>query len=180
MTNLSELNGASQAQAASMIEPLIERAPEVAGRVALHRPFDDCAALDAAIRSELIALDEVGKVALFRAHPELSPDNPMAMTLASQSEQGRLNLTSQSHEYRAVLPKLNAAYRAKFGFPFITALVLHEDMQSVLAEFEMRLVATRDQEIQRAIDQICHVSAARVRIAFGGGISVPRQADVDG
>lgn len=179
MLSLRDLNTASEDRAAMMLEPLIERAPQIAGRVSRQRPFGDRIAIENAIRMELLALDESDMIELFRAHPELSPDNPMAMTPDSQSEQGRLNLTSQSHDYRARLAELNAAYTSRFGFPFITALVLHNDIHSVLAEFEARLAATRDEEVRRAIDQICHVSAARIRKAFSSDTSAPPQVDAD-
>jgi 2-oxo-4-hydroxy-4-carboxy--5-ureidoimidazoline (OHCU) decarboxylase len=89
------------------------------------------------------------------------------MTGASQSEQGRLNLTSESNAYRDRLSDLNSRYRSKFGFPFITALVLHQDIESVLAEFENRLELDRAEEIENAIGQIVAVSSARVSTVFG-------------
>lgn len=166
MGTLSELNGGNEAQAIALLEPLIERAPEIAVKVARRRPFQSADDLHQAIRQELLDLDETERVELFRAHPELAPDNPLAMTGASQSEQGRLKLTTNTNEYRDLIADLNAKYRAKFGFPFITALVLHHDMQSVLTEFEARLAKDRATEIEQAIDQVITVSSARVQAAF--------------
>lgn len=167
MDKLNELNRADDDRAVSLLEPLIERAPEIATRVAGHRPFRSADDLRRAIRGELVNLDEAARLRLFRAHPELAPENPLVMTGASQSEQGRLQLTRGRNKYRARLDDLNARYRAKFGFPFITALVRHADMESVLAEFEARLASDRRSEIERTIDQISAVSAARVSAAFG-------------
>lgn len=167
MDKLRELNCANEECAIVMIAPLIERAPEIAKRVARRRPFQCPDDLFEAIRSELAGLSETERIDLFRAHPELAPDNPLAMTGESQSEQGRLNLTSQKSEYRARLSDLNARYRKKYGFPFITALVRHSDIDSVLLEFESRLTSNRMVEIQQAIDQIALVSSSRVRASFG-------------
>ncbi len=167
MDKLCELNRADEERAISLLAPLIEQAPEIARRVALHRPFENADDLRRVIRSELIDLDEAQRVRLFRAHPELAPENPLSMTQASQSEQGRLNLTSCGNEYRARLDELNARYRARFGFPFITALVRHKNMESVLSEFEARLCADRASEIESAIDQVYSVSSWRVCAAFG-------------
>ena len=167
MDKISELNNADEEQAVALLEPLIERAPEIAAEVARHRPFQSTDDLSRAIRLELLNLDEIERVGLFRAHPELAPENPLAMTGASQSEQGRLDLTSDTNEYRDRLANLNANYRGKFGFPFITALVCHQNMQSVLTEFEARLEMDRATEIEQAIHQIFTVSSARVRAAFG-------------
>jgi 2-oxo-4-hydroxy-4-carboxy-5-ureidoimidazoline decarboxylase len=167
MGTLSELNSGSEAQAIALIEPLIERAPEIAIRVASRRPFQNVDELTRSIRQELLSLNETELVDLFRAHPELAPDNPLAMTGASQSEQGRLNLTTEENEYRERLADLNAKYSNKFGFPFITALVRHRNMQSVLIEFKARLTKDRAAEIKQAMDQVVAVSSARVRTAFG-------------
>ncbi len=100
-----------------------------------------------------------------------------AMTAASQSEQGRLNLTGEKSVYRDRLNGLNARYREKFGFPFIIALVRHETMESVLSEFETRLHQSRDSEINAAIEQVMAVSASRVQLAFGPTASAKAQAD---
>lgn len=167
MDKLSELNNADDERAISIVAPLIERAPEVAKRVALRRPFQSADDIKKAIRTELRGLSEPELVDLFRAHPELAPKDPAAMTNESQSEQGRLNLTSQSSVHRSRLTELNAQYRGKFGFPFITALVRHPDMDSVLSEFETRLSADRASEIEESIDQIATVSSSRVSATFG-------------
>lgn len=169
MDKLSEFNHADEDQAVALLEPLIERAPQIARRVVGRRPFTSPDDLRHAIRSELLDLNEEERVRLFRAHPELAPENPLSMTNASQAEQGRLYLTSGTNEYRARLGELNARYRAKFGFPFITALVRHQDMDSVLEEFETRLAADRASEIEQTIDQISAVSSSRVSAAFGCG-----------
>lgn len=167
MDRLSELNFADEQRAVSLVAPLIERAPEIAKRVARRRPFQTADQLSQAIRSELLELDDFQRIELFKAHPELAPDNPLAMTIESQSEQGQLNLTSQDSEHRARLSDLNARYREKYGFPFITALVRHQDIDSVLVEFEARLTSDRRSEIQQAIDEIATVSSSRVRTSFG-------------
>jgi OHCU decarboxylase len=169
MDRLSELNRADDERALALIEPLIERAPQIAERVARRRPFDSTDSLSEAIRDELVKLSEAERVTLFRAHPELAPDNPLAMTQASQSEQGRLNLTSNGNEYRTRLADLNARYRDRHGFPFITALVRHDNIDSVLEEFEARLNSNRDEELKRAIEQVAIVSSSRVLAAFGAG-----------
>jgi OHCU decarboxylase len=172
MDNLEELNSADEERAVQLLEPLIERAPVIALRMARRRPFKSTDDLWQAIRSELLELNEEERVRLFRAHPELAPTNPLSMTDASQSEQGRLNLTSDTNEFKARLDELNAGYLDKFGFPFITALVRHEDMESVLSEFETRLAADRESEIEQALEQVAAVSWSRVKVVFGSDLSV--------
>jgi len=168
MDKLEELNSVNEEQAVLLLEPLIERAPEIARRVARSRPFESADDLLQAMRSELLNLNEEERVRLFRAHPELAPINPLSMTNASQSEQRRLNLTSDSNEFKSRLDELNARYLDIFGFPFITALVRHEDMDSVFSEFETRISAERESEIERALEQVAAVSSSRVKAVFEG------------
>ena len=167
MNKLNELNDADEEHAIAMIVPLIERAPEIARRVARRRPFVTSEGLASAIRDELLHLNEDERIDLFRAHPELAPDNPLAMTQESQNEQGRLNLTSQGSAYRSRLADLNQRYQERHGFPFITALVRHPTIDSVLSEFETRLASERSEEMQRAVEQVALVSSSRVEAAFG-------------
>lgn len=166
MVTLDDLNRADDRTAFGYVSPLIERAPDVAWRVAARRPFADLEALSSAIREELASLNKTDSIVLFRQHPELAPDNPLSMTAESQSEQGRLDLTCLKTEYRERLAAMNAEYRQRFGFPFITALVRHPDIGSVLKEFTERLKADQASEIRSAIEQIAAVSAARVQGAF--------------
>jgi 2-oxo-4-hydroxy-4-carboxy-5-ureidoimidazoline decarboxylase len=167
MSKLSELNSANVDRAIALIMPLIERAPSIAKRAVRRRPFGSAEDVSQAIRIELLGLKEADRIGLFNAHPELAPDNPLAMTSESQSEQARLDITSNDNEYRARLSDLNARYREKHGFPFITALVRHQDIGSVLVEFEARLMSDRESEIEQAIEQIALVSSARVQASFG-------------
>lgn len=178
MERLSDLNAADDAQAQALVSPLIERAPHVARKVARARPFASIEALALAIRRELHGLNEAERIALFRSHPELAPDDPLSMTRESRGEQGRLDLTSADNSHRARLVELNAAYRARFGFPFITALVRHPDMTSVLGEFERRLAADRAAEIETALEQVAAVSLSRLHAAFGP--SAPAGANREG
>lgn len=169
MNRLDELNNADEERAIILVTPLVERAPKVAKRIVRHRPFETPGDLIEVIKSELLTLNEAERIDLFNAHPELAPDSPITMTNESQSEQGRLDLTSHDNAYKTRLSELNGRYRAKHGFPFITALVRHPNIDSVLSEFEERLVSDHDLEMQRAIDQIVMVSSARVQALFDSG-----------
>jgi 2-oxo-4-hydroxy-4-carboxy-5-ureidoimidazoline decarboxylase len=168
---LGDLNDGNEDRAIALLEPLIERAPQIAAKVARHRPFKNAEDLCHAIQRELRDLNAEDCIRLFRAHPELSPDNPLSMTRASQSEQGRFNLTSAQNAYQGRLAALNAEYCRKFGFPFITALVRHQDMDSVLREFEARIASDLDAEIKQTLEQVFWVSSARVEAAFNAKIT---------
>ena len=165
--DLDALNAAPEAQAAALILPFIERAPDLAIAVAAQRPFERAEDLADAIRAAILALDEAGQLALFRGHPELSPPAPDHMTPASQSEQHRLGLTKLSPADRRRLDDLNHRYVAAFGFPFIVALHRLPDIASVYDAFETRLMADRATEMRTACREIISVSRARVMAAAG-------------
>lgn len=167
MSSLERLNDADKDQAFNLLEPLIERAPYVAASVAQKRPFKDAEEIAFAIAEELHSLDNESRIALFNSHPELAPDKPLEMTNESQSEQSRLHLTSDFNAEIARLKELNLEYKQKFGFPFITALVRHENLASVLDEFTVRLSGNKKSEISNAIEQVVIVSKARVLKKFG-------------
>ena len=169
MNKLDTLNQVAEIEALEMVRPLIERAPDVAAKVVCRRPFGNISEFLQAIKTELQALNKGQLVELFKAHPELAPENPMTMTNDSKSEQARLNLTSRTNEYRARLDELNEQYYQKFGFPFITALVRHSDMESVMADFESRLLNERKVELKQSLEEIVMVSQARVESMFGIG-----------
>ncbi|MDW3223602.1 MAG: 2-oxo-4-hydroxy-4-carboxy-5-ureidoimidazoline decarboxylase [Paracoccaceae bacterium] len=168
LVDIRELNNCDEKRALQLLEPVIERAPAVVMQVLRHRPFADLADLILRISEELYALSDSQRMDLFQAHPELATDQPQSMTIASQKEQGQFGLTSSDNAHRTRLEKLNRAYREKFGFPFIVALSSHTSMDSVFAEFDIRLSADKTSEINRALEQICSVSAERVRRTFGG------------
>jgi 2-oxo-4-hydroxy-4-carboxy--5-ureidoimidazoline (OHCU) decarboxylase len=161
------INRAGDAAAAAMILPFVERAPDLAGRIASRRPFDGPAALAEAVRLEITALEGQELMTFLRNHPELAPTRPEDMTMASQREQARLALTAPTAGIAARLAELNRRYDEKFAFPFIIALHRHADLDSVLSDFEHRLDATRGAEIATARDEIISVASARIESAFG-------------
>ncbi len=57
--------------------------------------------------------------------------------------------------------RLNAAYREKFGFPFIIAVRRH-DTHAILAAFETRLGHGVDDEIEAALAQIAEIARLRL------------------
>jgi len=167
VNNLERLNAADSDKAIKLLEPLIERAPHIAQQVVRKRPFKDAKDISTAIAEELLRIDDESRIVLFNAHPELAPDKPLEMTQESQSEQARLHLTTEFNAEIEQLKKLNSQYKEKFGFPFITALVRHENLASVLDEFRARLSSAKKAEMDEAIDQVVIVSNARVLKSFG-------------
>lgn len=117
-------------------------------------------ALADAMRAVVDAAPRDRKLALIRAHPELASRARMAD--ASVREQAGAGLDQCAPEEFAAFQRLNAAYNARFGFPFIVA-VKGLSRADILARFEARLSNDPETEFQTAMEEIHRI--ARFRLA---------------
>ena len=106
------------------------------------------------------------QLALIRAHPELAGKAAIdrKLTEASQAEQASAGLDRLTPDEYARFHELNAAYRDRFGFPFIICVRL-TDKAGILAAMERRLGNTREAEIATAIAQIGEIVRLRLEDA---------------
>lgn len=104
------------------------------------------------------------QLALIRAHPELAGKAAIDRTLtdASAGEQASAGLDRLTPAEYERFHTLNAAYRARFDFPFIICVRL-TDKTGILAAMEQRLDHDRDEEVATAIAQIGEI--VRLRLA---------------
>jgi OHCU decarboxylase len=118
------------------------------------------AALSAAMRSG----SEHDKRALIAAHPDLAGRLAQAgeLTADSTAEQRSAGLDMLMPEEKARFTRLNEAYRARFGFPFIMA-VKGRGKDEVLAAFERRLTHDAAAELETALDEIDRIALLRLR-----------------
>jgi chitin deacetylase len=114
--------------------------------------------------STVRAASRAKQLALVRAHPELAGAEAYAgsLTAASSGEQARLGFTSLSRLELDEMAELNRRYREKHGFPCIVALRLHGTRASVMEEIQQRLGNTTQAELQTALEQIGHITRARL------------------
>jgi 2-oxo-4-hydroxy-4-carboxy-5-ureidoimidazoline decarboxylase len=103
------------------------------------------------------------QLALIRAHPELAGKAAIDRTLtdASAAEQASAGLDRLSPEEYAEFHRLNAAYRARFDFPFIICVRL-TDKAGILAAMERRLGNTPEAEVATALEQIGEIVRLRL------------------
>lgn len=99
------------------------------------------------------------QLALIRAHPELASRAKMAD--ASVKEQAGAGLDQCSAREFEAFQRLNAAYNARFGFPFIFA-VKGATRADILAAFEARLSNDPETEFATAIAQIHRIAGFRL------------------
>ena len=103
------------------------------------------------------------QLALIRAHPELAGKAAVdgRLTQASAAEQAGAGLDRLTPAEFDRFHALNAAYREKFGFPFIIC-VRRTDKAGILAAMESRLANDRDTEIAAALDEIGEIVRLRL------------------
>ncbi|MCJ2186741.1 2-oxo-4-hydroxy-4-carboxy-5-ureidoimidazoline decarboxylase [Novosphingobium beihaiensis] len=103
------------------------------------------------------------QLALIRAHPELAGKAAIDKTLteASAAEQASAGLDRLTPEEFEQFHRLNAAYRDKFGFPFIICVRL-TDKAGILAAMQARLANDSETEVATAIGQIGEIVRLRL------------------
>jgi len=147
---------------------VFEDSPWVAERAWAARPFPTVEELHAAMRAVVTRASPGERLALLRAHPDLAGKAARAgaVSAASVSEQATAGLDRLTDDEFAGFERLNAAYRERFGFPFIIAVRRHDTL-AILAAYERRLQNTREGEIDAALAQVFEITgmrlAARVR-----------------
>ncbi len=138
---------------------LFEYSPWVVERAWDLRPFADEDALHAAFLQVVRQADTEEQLGLIRAHPELGVK--AALTTASDSEQSGAGLKNLSQDEFQKFAVLNAAYKEKFGFPFIVCVREHSKA-SILAAFEQRLRHDPATEHAAALAEIFKITRLRL------------------
>jgi 2-oxo-4-hydroxy-4-carboxy-5-ureidoimidazoline decarboxylase len=160
---LETLNRIGRAEFTRTLGGVFEQSPWVADRAFDRRPFPSLAALHEAMVEAVRRAPRAEQVALIRAHPDLAGQAARAgtMSAASVAEQSSAGLDRLTDEEYARFERLNAAYREKFGFPFVIAVRRH-DKHAILAAFEARLRHGLDDEVDAALDQIAEIARLRL------------------
>ena len=160
---VSDLNGADRAAFVAALGAVFEHSPWIAERAFAQRPFAAIDDLHAAMAHAVGTAEEGEKLALLQAHPELAGKlaRAGAMTTSSLGEQSGAGLDRLGDAEFARFESLNAAYGAKFGFPFIIAVRDH-DKAGILDEFERRLGNGVAQEFEAALAEVLKIARFRL------------------
>ena len=146
-----------------MLGGIFEHTPWIGEQAYAARPFGSVDALHGAMMAALASAPDTAKLALICAHPELAGKEAAAgtMTRDSVGEQASAGLDRCTPEELARLRAGNAAYREKFGFPFVMA-VKGKSRQEILAALDARLGSSRDAEFARCLDEIGRIARFRL------------------
>jgi len=160
---LGELNRMGSADFAASIGDTFELAPWVAEAAVAKRPFAKVTALHEAMMGALRAAPRERQLDFLRGHPDLAGTAARsgALTDDSRREQASVGLDSLSEEELARFHRLNDAYKAKFGFPFIMA-VRGKNRQEILAAFEQRVHNGPEAEFRTALNEVHKIALLRL------------------
>ncbi|HWD14988.1 MAG TPA: 2-oxo-4-hydroxy-4-carboxy-5-ureidoimidazoline decarboxylase [Casimicrobiaceae bacterium] len=170
---LEQLNASSEEGFAERLRGIYEHSPWVVERVYGARPFASLAALKRALVEVVRDAGSDTQLALIRAHPQLAGRamQANALTRESSNEQAKAGLMQCTPDELDRIAKLNAAYEARFGFPFILAVRGPRGdglrKPEILATFERRLEQPRDVERAEALRNIHRIAELRLDDAFG-------------
>ncbi|MDR3454448.1 MAG: 2-oxo-4-hydroxy-4-carboxy-5-ureidoimidazoline decarboxylase [Rhodoferax sp.] len=170
---LSQLNAAAKDEALTMLDGLYEHSPWIMEQALAARPFASLTQLKHAMAQAVTQAGRDAQLALIRAHPELAGKAMVAGTLTAEStnEQRQAGLTNCTPDELAKIQQLNAAYSARFGFPFVLAVRGPRgtglDKREILKTFERRLENHPDFELAECLRNIHRIAEIRLHDVFG-------------
>ena len=161
--SIEEVNRMDREEFVAGFGAVFERSPWVAEGAWEERPFDDLDGLHAALVAVVHGAPEDRRVALIRAHPDLAGKAALAGELTDESanEQASAGLDRLSPGEYEEFHRLNAAYREKFGLPYVVC-VRDNTKETIFAGAEKRLANTRGEEIEAALGEIARISRLRL------------------
>lgn len=161
--NLHELNQRTQQEFVSVFGSIFEHSPWIAARAWEKRPFDSVQELHAAMCRVVRDAPLADRLALIQAHPDLAGRLARLGQLTPEStrEQASVGIDAMSHAELACMEKANAAYRTKFGFPFIICARLNTK-DTILSAINQRLTHDPAIEMNAALEEIYKIARLRL------------------
>ena len=142
---------------------VFEESPWIAREAWEARPFGGVDELHAAMVRVVEKSPPDARLELIRAHPDLAGKAAVAgeLTPESEREQAAAGLDRLTPEQYERITHLTAAYRERFGFPFVVCAREHTP-DSIIATAARRLEADPDDEEQTALNEIAKIARLRL------------------
>ena len=165
--SMDAINGLDRVAFVERFGPLFEHSPWVAEAAWQDRPFADRDELHGALVAAMYAAPRERKLALIRAHPDLAGKAAIEgkLTNSSKREQASARLDRLTPDEYAAFTRTNAAYRERFGFPFVVCAREHTK-ESILLTAAERLDHTEADEIRVALGEIAKIARLRLEDAL--------------
>jgi chitin deacetylase len=146
---------------------IFEHSPWIASRahaLELGPAHDSAAGLHNALCRMFRSASAEERLGVLRAHPDLAGKLAAARRLTpdSTAEQSSAALDALTDAERSTFERLNTAYTARHGFPFIIA-VRDNTKDTILAAFHTRLAHDTATELQTACRQVERIASLRLK-----------------
>lgn len=166
-TTIDQLNRMNDGEFRSLLGGIFEKSPWIADAVCGRKPFDSVESLHAAMCATVENAGADRLLALLRAHPDLAArlEELQALTPESLKEQTSSGLLDMPEAEMERLRTLNAAYRERFGFPFIICARLNST-GTILASIAERMNNPIENEKRTAWQEVQKIALLRLRDLF--------------
>ncbi|MGC1560504.1 MAG: 2-oxo-4-hydroxy-4-carboxy-5-ureidoimidazoline decarboxylase [Bradyrhizobium sp.] len=168
--DMAPINAMDRAAFVEKFGGIFENSPWVAEKAWERRPFASLDDMHAAMVAVAKNAPAPMQLALLQSHPDLAGKEAQAgtMTASSVAEQASAGLNSLSHAEMVQIADLNAAYRRKFGFPFIIAVRMHTK-EGILFEFNRRLRNDTQTEFANDLQNVYIITRLRLNKLLDAG-----------
>lgn len=164
--SLNELNEASREEFTAALRPLFNNETWPLDLAWQSRPFSDVNELRAAIQVAVLTADAERRDALIHDYPAMDE-----LLLASADEaanisadRGSLGLSDLDDVQTERITELSAAYRERFGMPFVAYLDTNDTVERVIDAGVRRLANSDAQEYRIALSEIVEIANDRFDI----------------
>jgi OHCU decarboxylase len=161
---ITEINLLPREEFVQVVGPVFENSLWITAMTWSKKPFKCLEHLHRMLCETVSNSGSEKQLALIRAHPDLAGRLALAGELAKESadEQASAGLDRLAPEEVKLFQKNNAAYKSKFGFPFVICARLNKK-EAIFTGFERRLNNSIEQEIKTALEEIFKIAELRLR-----------------
>ncbi|WP_213740282.1 2-oxo-4-hydroxy-4-carboxy-5-ureidoimidazoline decarboxylase [Bradyrhizobium sp. dw_411] len=161
--DMAPVNAMDRAAFVQKFGGIFENSPWVAEQAWEKRPFASLDDMHAAMVAVAKYAPATLQLTLLQSHPDLAGKEAQAgaMTASSVAEQASAGLNALSHDEMTQISNLNAAYKKKFGFPFIIAVRMHTK-EGILFEFNRRLQNDTQTEFANDLQNVYIITRLRL------------------
>jgi OHCU decarboxylase len=156
---IDQVNRLPQREFVETFSPLFMGVEWLAVTAARERPYDSLYSMRHAFQGALFDSPPERQLELIRAYPDLAAR--IALRPESTRDQASAGLNRLSPDEYERFDRLNEAYRAKFGFPFVIC-VRENTKETIFENFERRLDNDPMQERMAALVEIAKIANLRL------------------
>ncbi len=166
--DMGSINGMDRVAFVQKFGGIFEKSPWVAEQAWEKKPFATLDDMHAAMVNVVKSAPLPSQLALLQSHPDLAGKEAQAgaMTASSVSEQASAGLNALSRAEITQISDYNAAYKQKFGFPFIIAVRMHTK-EGIFFDFSRRLQNDTQTEYANDLQNVYAITLLRLNTLLG-------------